>query len=269
MYIFPDFCLGIRLALRGHFIWLAGISFFSLLVIAWMAAEFSGRQPATVALDIGFSVIRLFLPIVMVLMVQELLSREFDRRYFLSSLTYPRARPSFLFGRFAAVYTLVLSVLIFMALALGIEVAWIGEDYAQSTGVSLGWPYVATIALVALDLLVLTSLAVFLAVVASTPNFVLVGTLGFMLMARSFAAIIELLTRDAWLIEGVPSYRAGVGMLGYLLPDLGALDMRMAALYGRMEFVPSDLSVLVVSCLAYALAFLCLAVWALQCKRLA
>ncbi|MBD9485404.1 hypothetical protein IB229_20690 [Pseudomonas sp. PDM14] len=269
MHIFSDFRSGVLLALRAHFLLLVGVSISSLLLIAWMAAEFSGRQPATVALDVGLSVMRLVLPLIMVLMVQELLSREFDRRYFLSSLTYPRARQGLLFGRCAAVFALMLGVLVLMAATLGMVVALIGEDYAQATGVSLGWPYVATIAFVGLDLLVLTALAVFLAMVASTPNFVLVGTLGFMLVARSFAAIIELLTREAWVVEGVEGYRAGVGLLGYLLPDLGALDVRMVALYGRMEFLPSDLGVLVVSCLAYAFAFLCLAAWALQHKRFA
>lgn len=269
MSFYPDFASGVVLAFRAHFLWLAGISLCFLLVIAWMASEFSGRQPATVALDVGLSVIRLILPLIMVLLVQELLSREFERRYFLSSLTYPRARQGLLLGRFASVVVLMLGVLITMALALALLVAWIGEDYAQATGVSLGWPYVATVALIGLDLLVLTALAAFLAMVASTPSFVLIGTLGFMLMARSFAAIIELLTRETWVVESAENYRAGVGVLGYLLPDLGALDIRMTALYGRMEFLPSDLGVLVISCLAYAFAFLGLAVWVLQRKRFA
>lgn len=264
-----DFRSGVLLAFRAHFLWLAGISLFFLLLIVWMASEFSGRQPATVGLDVGLSVMRLILPLIMVLVVQELLSREFDRRYFLSSLTYPRARQGLLFGRFVSVAVLMSCVLIAMAVALGLLVAWIGEDYAQATGVSLGWPYIVTVALIGLDLLVLTALATFLAMVASTPSFVLIGTLGFMLMARSFAAIIELLTRETWVVEGAESYRAGVGVLGYLLPDLGALDIRMTALYGRMEFLPSDLGVLVISCLAYAFAFLWLAVWVLQRKRFA
>ncbi|MDH0701777.1 hypothetical protein N5D41_09755 [Pseudomonas toyotomiensis] len=267
--MFADFRVGVSLAFRFNFFLLAGASFFSLLLVVWMSSEFSGRQPATIALDVGLSVMRLILPLVMVLVVQELLSREFDRRYFLSSLAYPRARQGLLLGRFASIILLMLGVLIVMAAALGLLVAWISEDYAQATSISLGWPYIATVALIGLDLLVLTALATFLAMVASTPSFVLIGTFGFMLMARSFAAIVELLTRETWVVEGAESYRAGVGILGYLLPDLGALDIRMVALYGRMEFLPSDLSVLVVSCLAYAFAFLWLAVWVLQRKRFA
>jgi hypothetical protein len=118
-------------------------------------------------------------------------------------------------------------------------------------------------------LLVLTALAAFLAIVASTPSFVLIGTYGFMLVARSFAAIVALLTRDATVVGDAESYRAGVGLLGYLLPDLSALDLRMLALYGKWEFLPADWPWLLLGSLAYAGAFLALAVWALDRKRFA
>ncbi|XLX41209.1 hypothetical protein ACK25U_04140 [Ectopseudomonas mendocina] len=269
MAFFFDVRSGILLALKAHFFLFSVVFTLLLLLISWMASEFSGRQPATVALDVGISTVRLFIPLVMIHVVQELFSREFDRRHYLISLTYPRNRKFFLLGRFAATVVLMLGVLIVMALTLSMQVAWIAEGYAQATGVSLGLPYVMTIALIGLELLVLTAVATFLAMVASTPSFVLIGTLGFMLVARSFTAIIELLTRESWVVEGADSYRAGVGVLGYLLPDLGALDVRMVALYGRMEFLPADLGVLVTSCLVYAFAFLWLAVWVLQRKRFA
>ncbi len=267
MLTFADFFTGIRLALRARFLWLAIGSLLVLVLAAWMAGQFSGRQPATVALDVGLSVMRLLLPLVMVLMVQELLSREFDRRYFLSSLTYPRARQGLLLGRVAAVVALMSGLLLAMALALVLAVKLIGEGYEQATPVSMGLPYAVSIAFASLDLLVLTGLAVFLAIVASTPSFVLIGTFGFMMVARSFAAIVALLTRDSTVVGDAETYRSGIGLLGYLLPDLGALDVRMVALYGKLEFLPADWPWLVLGSMAYAGAFLALAAWALQRKR--
>lgn len=264
-----DFLAGLRLALRARYLWLAGCSLLVLALAALMAAQFSGRQPATVALDIGLSVMRLLLPLVLVLMAQELLSREFDRRYFLNSLTYPRPRHKLLLGRFLAVAALILGLLLVMALLLALLVGLVGQGYAQGTPVSLGLHYLVSIAFVGVDLLLLTALACLLAVVASTPSFVLIGTFGFMLVARSFAAIVELLSRDMSLVGDAESYRAGVGLLGYLLPDLGALDVRMVALYGTMDFLPADWLWLLLSSLAYVVALLALAVWALQRKRFA
>nr|WP_256206561.1 ABC transporter permease subunit [Pseudomonas sp. BAY1663] len=93
-----------------------------LFLTVLLSAQFSGRQPATVALDIGLSVIRLLLPLVLILMVQELVSREFDRRYFLNTLTYPCPRHSLLLGRFIAIATLILGLLLLLAGALAVLV---------------------------------------------------------------------------------------------------------------------------------------------------
>ncbi len=134
---------------------------------------------------------------------------------------------------------------------------------------ALGNHYLITIAFIGLDLLLLTAVATLLAVVASTPSFVLIGTFGFMLVARSFSAIVELLTRNAFVVGDAESYRSGIGLLGYLLPDLGALDVRMVALYGKLELLPADWPWLVLSCLVYAVGLLALAVWALNRKHLA
>jgi len=90
-----------------------------------------------------------------------------------------------------------------------------------------------------------------------------------MLIARSFGAIIELLTRNAGVVTDIESYRSNLSLLRYLLPDLGALDVRMIALYGRIDYLPADWPLLVLSSLAYIVGLLGLAVLALQRKRFA
>ena len=85
----PEISTGLRLAFRARFGWVAGGSLLVLAVSGFLAAQLSGPQPATVAMDIGQSISRLLLPLVLVLITQELLSREFDRRYFLNTLSYP------------------------------------------------------------------------------------------------------------------------------------------------------------------------------------
>lgn len=240
-----------------------------VVLAAFLAAQFSGRQPATVALNVGLSVIRLLLPLVLVLMTQELLSREFDRRYFLNTLSYPHPRHDLLLGRSMAVAMLTLGLLLLLAGALALLVFLIGQGYAQSTPVSLGFHYLVTVGFIGLELMLLTALATLLAVVASTPSFVLIGTFGFILVARSFGAIVELLTRNATVVTDGESYRSGVGLLSYLLPDLGALDVRMITLYGQMELLPADWPWLVLSCLIYTVGLLAFAIWALQRKRFA
>lgn len=269
MSIFRDFLTALRLALKAKFAWIAIGILLMVALATLLSSYFGARQPTTVALDVGLSAIRLLVPLLIVLLVQELFSHEFDKRYYLNSLAYPRDRRSLLLGRFGALFAMLLGLLLVLALLQVVLANFIGGLYPQSTPVVMGWPYLIVMAFVALDLLMLAALATLLAVVASTPSFVLIGTFGFMLVARSYSAIVELLSRDTGLVGNAEGYRAGLGVLGYLLPDLGALDVRMLALYGKPEFLPADWPWLVLSSLGYALALLALAVWALQRKRFA
>jgi Cu-processing system permease protein len=267
MSILRHFLTALNLAFKAKYLWMAcGILLVSALAI-FLAAYFGGRQSVTVGLDVGFSSMRLLLPLLIVLLVQELLSREFDKRYYLASLTYPKARSSLLLGRFAAVFVLVIVLLLALTLLQVGVVSAIADNYPQATPVALGQSLLIVMGFFALDLLVLTTLAVFLAVVASAPSFVLIGTFGFMLIARSYGAIVELLGSAPELVNHAEDYRSSLGTLSYLLPDLGALDVRMLALYGKPDFLPSDWPWLLMGSLGYAMALLALAIWLLQRKR--
>ena len=263
------FLISFRIALRTRALFLAVGVTVTLSITALLAAQFSARQPATLALDTGLSLLRLALPVLAVLLLQELISREFDRKLYLSSLTYPRPRHHFLLGRVAAVAVLLLGLLVILAAVLAGLTLWIGQDYAQATPPDLGLPYLVTIAFIALDLLVVLAIGTLIAVATTTPSFVLIGTLGFMLVARSYSAIVALLTRDTTLVSNADSYQSSLSLLGYLLPDLGALDVRMISLYGQWQFLPEDWALRVMSTLAYAAALLALAVWTLNRKKFA
>ncbi|MCV2219320.1 hypothetical protein [Thauera sp. Sel9] len=240
-----------------------------VVACAVLAAQFSARQPVTTALDVGLTTIRLALPIIAILLLQELLSREFDRKLYLTSLTYPRPRHQFLLGRVAAIALLMLGLLAVLGVLLAGLTTWIAHGYAQSTPPDLGLSYLVTLAFIALDLLVVLAIGTLIAVTTTTPSFVLIGTLGFMLVARSYSAIVALLTRDSTLVGHADSYQSSLSLLGYLLPDLAALDVRMISLYGQWQFLPEDWALRVVSALAYAAALLGLSVWALNRKKFA
>jgi len=71
-------------------------------------------------------------------------------------------------------------------------------------------------------------------------------------------------------VSDAESYRSGISFSELsLYPDLGALDVRMVALYSKLELLPADWPWLVLSCLIYTVGLLALAVWALQRKRFA
>lgn len=267
MKITSVFHISLQILLRQKLLFLVSLSIGAVLLAAALAAEFGGRQPATVALDVGLSALRLVLPLFMVFQVQELFSREFERKFYQISLTYPISRFAWLVGRFIALLAVTGALLVILAALLSVHVHLIGQEYTQATPVSLAAPFWITVVFIGLDLLVLLSLACFWAIIASTPSFVLIGTLGFMLIARSYSAILALLAAGTGAVGNAEAYRTNLGLLGFLLPDLGALDVRMITLYGRMEFLPPDWPVLIAGSTAYALAFLALSVWLFRRKQ--
>lgn len=263
--------VSLRLSLRYHYFLFASGFALAVMLAALMAAQFSGRQPATVALDVGISVVRLCVPFWTVFLVQELLHREFDRRLFMTSLTYPLSRLAWLYSR--VVVVLGLGWLMQLALfgLLQIEVLWISGWYAQSAQVADGLQFWAAVLPQLLDLAVLVGVAVLLGVTASTSSFVLLGTLGFMLLARSYADVVALLTRSPWVVGDAVAedYRGGIGALFYLLPDLGGLDLRDVALYSTWKLVPENFHWLLVSAVMYLGFFLVISALALQRKKMA
>lgn len=265
--ILADFYQGSRIAFRSRFSSITLWFIAALLVSVILAAQFSARQPATVALDVGISVIRLALPLMAILMVQELFSREFERKLYLSSFTYPRARINWLLGRIVAILVLGIALLLIMGLLLAVLSMWVGHSYAQTTPINLGAPYLITLLFIAVDLLVTIAIATLLAICATTPSFVLIGTIGFIVIARSYTPIIQLLRSNPYVVSEFADprlYQDSLGLLAFLLPDLGRLDVRMITLYDKMSFLPTEWPLLLVATLAYVIALLGIAAWVLN-----
>lgn len=262
-----DFLQGSSIAFHSRLSSIALWLFATLIVATLLAAQFSARQPATVALDVGLSVIRLTLPLLTILLIQELFSREFERKLYLSSFTYPRARTYWLLGRVTAIFLIAVGLLLIMGITLAILTHYVSSDYGQTTPVSLGVPYIITLAFIAIDLLLIIAIATLLAVSARTPSFVLVGTIGFTLIARSYTPIIELLRDNPYVVSTFADpriYQDSLGLLAFILPDLGRLDVRMITLYDKMIFLPQDWPLLLIATFAYISALLGLAVWILN-----
>lgn len=261
MKIFANVHAGLILVWRAGLFSVVLWSLALTITAAWMASFFSARQQAVVALDVGLSVIRLVLPVALVLVVQELLSREFDRRNYLITMAYPRSRQLFVFERFLTVSVLIWSLLMILSVGLAALVTFLKLEGG------VGWKYVVTIVFISVDILVLAVVSCLIAVVAKTPSFVLVGTFGFMLVARSFSGVLGLLSEGGALVGDPESYSSGIGVLGYFVPDLGALDVRMIALYGEWRFMPVRWALLCFSSLAFVGAVYALTVWAINRKR--
>ena len=230
--------------------WLSGIRAHSLrwllalagmvLLLAWLAANFSARQPATVALDVGLSGMRLVLMLMALFWVQELLGKDIERKSLYFVLAYPVSREAYLLSRFAAVAALLALGVGILGTALGVVLHVLPVTYKQETPIALGLPYLLTLLGMWLDLLVICAFALWLCSISTTPFLPLILGSLFALTARSLGITLEFLLHSQnadpdqvrWLL---PIIEAGK----WLLPDLSRLDWRDLSLYGMAPDWPA------------------------------
>src|SRR5438105_440591 len=121
---------------------------------AYLAAEFSGRQPQTVAVDVGISAIRIIGLLVILSWCQEFVGKEIERRTVFFALAYPAPRSSYLIGRYLGLIALGAIAIVGLGILLKGTAYMAGGEYAQSSPIKLGGALWVTLAYVFLDLAV-------------------------------------------------------------------------------------------------------------------
>ncbi len=227
---------------------------------AYLAAEFSGRQPATVALDVGLTGVRFVLFLMVLFWCQELVAREIERRTVFLSLAYPAPRASYLLGRYFGMVLLILAALVVLGVLLYITTRLAALDYLASRSVNLSFGYLITLVYIALDVCVVTAFTILISAFSTTPllPFALGGA--FAVAAHGIGPALDFLADKN---SGASGHAATLGpivnSIRWILPDLSKLDIRPLALY---DVWPSTASLMypLVMALAYIGIMLALAV---------
>ena len=241
-----------------------------IIVAALLASQFSGRTPATVAMDVGISLYRLFMPTMIILILHELLYKEFERRTYLTSLTYPKTRTAFLLTRIQAVSLTVVLTTLFFYLLLALLVQYVNSSYDQATPPDSGLPLLLTFAFMLLDFFIVMLFTLLMIMLSKSASFHLVVSIGFVIIARTFGPVIELLSRQdqlVWSQSTDEKYQNALSILYFVLPDLSSLDIRMIALYDKMQFLGNGWGHMLTANIAYSLVLLGMAVWIFNKKQ--
>jgi Cu-processing system permease protein len=226
--------------------WLCGLrarSFHGVLVIAlatiaiaYLAGAFSPRQPQTVILDVGITGLRLSLLLLILFWVQELITREIERKTVYFALAYPASRASYILGRYLGVLVLAGVALLIMGLLLWLVVLFKGLQggFAQQFPPHLGLPYWITLLGIWVDGMVVGAFALWLATFSTVSLMPIACGLAFAIAGRSLGAVLDFIRRGA---DGDKALAESFGplldALQWVLPDLSRLDWRVWTLYGQ------------------------------------
>lgn len=221
----------IRAGLRSHSFKAIVILAFALIVASHAAGALSGRHSQTVALDVGLSGIRLALTLLLLFWQQELVGREIDRKTVFFVLTYPLPRSHYLLGRYAGIALLLLLATSVMGAALAAATHF-GYGGRHDPLVSLGAGYLSTLGFIWLDMLAVSAFGCLIGSFASSALIPFIFTLAFAFGARSIGPVLAFLAQPG--SEGAdlaPQFVPLLDAIGWILPDLGRLDVRVACLY--------------------------------------
>ena len=216
-------------------VFLLGIA---LVGVAYLSASFSPRQPSTVALDVGLSGFRFCLVLFAITLVQDLASREVERRSFVLTLSYPVHGASYLLGRYFGVLALTGVGAAILGLLLWIAVLFAGRHYEQQFPVALGFPYLMTIIGVWLDVAVVAAFTLCLATFSTVSMLPLALGALFAIAGRALGPVADFVMRGAdGQVELAASYGPVLSLIRWLLPDLSRLDWRVWPMYAQVPDV--------------------------------
>lgn len=222
--------LGIKAEVRGLGLRALAIMAFLVLTASLLAAEFSGRQPTTVALDVGLSGLRFAMLVLVLLWVQDLFARDIERKTVYFVLAYPVSRWQYLCSRFFTVGLLSLAALTLIGGLLWLLLQH-ERDYAQLRPVALGSKYLLVMAAIWIDAMVICSVALLLACLSTTPFLPLILGFAFGIAARSLGPTLEYLRGERSDPTSASLFSPVLEYSFVWLPDLSRLDWRPLALY--------------------------------------
>lgn len=227
----------------------------ALVAVSYLAGSFSPRQPKTVALDVGLSMFRLTLLVLVLSWIQENVMRDIDRRTVLFLFAYPVSRTQYLAGRFVGIVLMSALAAVGFGLLLTIAVLAAGGLYEQSVPVQLGMPFWLTVLGLWIDVSVVASVAMAVASIATSQVMPLAVGLAFAAAGKGIGAVIQYLSTETGDKALVATYLPVLDAARWLLPDLSRLDWRDWTLYG---LAPSGSEIFgaVVMALAYVVVML-------------
>lgn len=205
----------------------------AIFLLAALVASFSLRQPQVVALDLGFSGVRILGAFLAVLWIQDVFFRDIDKRLLLSAFAYPVPRSAYVLGRLAGVLAIMALAVVIWSAGLVVLASFADWGYTGSSRPALGIGFILEMLGLTMDLSLIAVFTLLVVSVSETPQMPLFAGLSFAVASRSISDVIGYLDLS---LDQADSLRISllpwVQGLRWLLPDLGRLDVRPAMLYG-------------------------------------
>ncbi|MDR2507726.1 MAG: ABC-2 transporter permease [Candidatus Accumulibacter sp.] len=203
-----------------------------LIGVAFLSSSFSPRQPATVALDVGFSGMCFSLALFGLFLVQDLIGREIERKTVLYALSYPVSRASYIVGRYLGIISLLALAALVLALLLWVTTFSIDLTYDSGNLMGMGAPFWVTVSGLWMEAALVAAFALWIASFSTVPMLPVALGAAFAISGKTLGAVMDYLSRGADNdAELVARFTPFINTVKWILPDLSRLDWRMWPMY--------------------------------------
>jgi Cu-processing system permease protein len=204
--------------------------------------------------------IRITLVFLILFWIQELISKEIDKKTILFTLAYPVPRSYYLLGRYVAILVLAAISSMLLASLLWLAVKYAGGHYQQQFPVNLGWNYWVTVLGIYLDAAVVAAFAIWISTLSTTPLLPMAIGFIFAISGKALGAVIAYLnSSDGKNDELAAQFSSSINQIQWLLPDLSRLDWRLSTLYS-IPLPTNQIAMATLMALSYIALMLCLAI---------
>jgi ABC-type transport system involved in multi-copper enzyme maturation permease subunit len=246
--MFPVFIATFKGVVRDRV--LRGILATGLLFLALpQISSLSMRQVTELSITLSLGLFSFILLLLAVFLGATSLWKDFERRYTFSVMGLPLSRGAYLLGKYAGVagFTLIAGMLLGVAV---IAVVWITSSVHPSVR-PVAWGNLAlAMGFDVVKYLLLLGFAFFFSTVSTSFFLPVFGTIAVYMAGSVSQQVFDYLQTESGQLLPAVVRKASLALY-YLLPNFGAFDLRLQAIYG-LDLSPSGLLLT----LAYAFIYL-------------
>lgn len=200
-----------------------------LIVLVPAISSFSMRQMQELSITLSLSLISLVLLVLATLLGGTALWRDIEKRYTASVLSLPPSRAVYILGKFLAIILFLAGCAVFLGLVSAVVIIFSSTQYADAAPIQWGRIELA----VFFDLckyILLTAVALLISSFSTSFFLPFFGTISIYLAGSASQDVFEYVSGE-YGAKLTASSLAAIKGAYYLLPNFGAFDFKLEAIY--------------------------------------
>lgn len=257
--------LTLRWALRDRLFHAVLAVALVLLLLVPVFSSFSMRQVQELAITLSLSALSFILLVLALLLGASSVWRDVERRYTSAVLTLPASRAGYVLGKFGGIALFMAGCTLVLGCAAVVVIKFAAMTYPSD--LPLRWTNVAVaVAATGCRYILLAAVALLFSAVSTSFFLPFFGTLAIHFSGGASQQVYEYVS-GAYGTTLHPAVLAAIKGVYYLIPNLGAFNFQVEAIYS-LPLAPSGLALTLLYFLVYTGILLATAVWLFSRREL-